>query len=115
MSHLQRVKVDVAETSLRIAPTHSLLSGSRWFGRSVRTPDRKLEGQPIRLFALPIHVGVQFENYKLFFEPQNHDWLELSRIRMTHPGNFVDVISSVKCWESIRAVARNRLKRDRIV
>jgi len=44
-------------------------------------------------------LGVQFENYKLFFEPQNHDWLELSRIRMTHPGNFVNVLSSAKHWE----------------
>jgi hypothetical protein len=39
----------------------------------------------------------------------NHDWLELSRIRMTHPGFGPLGVSN---WESIRAVARNRLTRE---
>ena len=48
-----------------------------------RNSARRNEGQPIQLFALPNPSGMQSDHIDRF--KTNHDWLELSRIRMTHP------------------------------
>lgn len=51
-----------------------------------RNTSGRNEGQPIQLFALPNPSGMQSDHIDRF--ETNHDWLELSRIRMTHPRMF---------------------------
>ena len=49
------------------------------------TSVERSKDNPSACLPSQFHAGHAFGNYKSFLNP-NHDWLELSRKRMTHPG-----------------------------